>query len=46
MSISRPNHAEHPGMWRIRTLDGGLSDTANLSRAKDGAASMAITLAA
>jgi len=30
MRISRANDAAYPGMWRIRTLDGGLCDTANL----------------
>ena len=32
---------KYPGMWRIRTLDGTLSDMVNLSRAKDAARSIA-----
>jgi hypothetical protein len=30
-----------PGMWRVRTPDGWLSDMANLSRAKDAAMAIA-----
>ena len=33
--------ANWPGMWRVR-FGGGLSDMANLSRAKDAAASMVL----
>jgi hypothetical protein len=29
--------ANWPGMWRVRSPDGGLSDMANLTRAKDAA---------
>src|SRR5262245_56434398 len=32
----------HVGMWRIRHVDGGLSDLVNLSRAKDAAMSVAL----
>ena len=34
----------HPQMWRIRHPDGRLSDTVNLSRAKDAAISVALGL--
>jgi hypothetical protein len=30
-----------PGMWRVKTADGWLSDMANLSRAKDAAVAIA-----
>ena len=30
-----------PGMWRVRTSDGWMSDMANLSRAKDAASAIA-----
>ena len=33
--------ATYPGMWRVRTPDGGLSDMVNLSRAKDAAVAIA-----
>jgi hypothetical protein len=32
----------YPSMWRIHTRDGKLSDMANLTRAKDAAASLAM----
>lgn len=38
MAILEPD-ARWPGMWRVR-FGGRLSDMANLSRAKDAAASM------
>ena len=31
----------YPGMWRVRTPDGWLSDMANLTRAKDAAMAIA-----
>jgi len=31
-----------PGMWRVRLSDGYLTDTVNLSRAKDAAASLVL----
>jgi hypothetical protein len=31
-----------PGMWRVRRPDGGLSDLANVTRAKDATASVAL----
>ena len=31
-----------PGMWRVRLVDGWLTEMANLSRAKDAAASHAL----
>jgi hypothetical protein len=34
--------ATYPGMWRIRHPDGQLSDMANLIRAKDAAAAVAM----
>ena len=35
---------EWPGMWRVRMPDGHLTDTVNLPRAKDAAASLALTV--
>ena len=32
----------HPGMWRIRSLDGRLTDMANLPRARDAAVAIAL----
>ena len=32
----------YPGMWRVRLPDGGLSDLANRTRAKDAAMSIAL----
>jgi hypothetical protein len=34
----------HPGMWRVRSPDGRLSDMVNLTRAKDAAATMALAV--
>ncbi len=34
--------AKWPGMWRVRSLDGSLSDMVNLTRAKDAALSAAL----
>jgi hypothetical protein len=33
-----------PGMWRVRLPDGHLTDMANLSRARDAAPSLALTV--
>lgn len=33
---------EWPGLWRVRTPDGRLSDMVNLTRAKDAALSLAL----
>jgi hypothetical protein len=33
---------EWPSMWRVRMLDGHLSDMVNLTRAKDAALSLAL----
>ena len=33
---------EWPGMWRVRMPNGHLTDTVNLPRAKDAAASLAL----
>jgi hypothetical protein len=33
-----------PGMWRVRLPDGHLTDMLNLSRAKDAAASLMLTV--
>ena len=33
-----------PGLWRVRLPDGYLTDTVNLSRAKDAAASLALNV--
>src|SRR5215472_4108934 len=35
----------HPGMWRIRSLDGRLTDMANLPRARDAAVAIALETA-
>ena len=37
--LSVVRDAVHAGMWRIRHLDGSLSDTVNLARVKDAAMS-------
>jgi hypothetical protein len=34
----------YPGMWRIRRSDGSLSDMANLTWARDGAMSLALSM--
>ena len=34
----------YPGMWRIRSPDGRLTDMANLTRAKDAAVSIALRM--
>ena len=34
----------HPGMWRVRCPDGALTDTANLTWARDGALSIALAM--
>jgi len=35
---------KYPGMWRVRSAEGRLSDMANLTWAKDAAASMALAI--
>jgi hypothetical protein len=35
---------KYPGMWRVRSSDGRLSDMLNLTRAKDAAATMALAV--
>jgi hypothetical protein len=35
---------KHPGMWRVRSPDGGLSDMVNITRAKDAAATMVLAV--
>jgi hypothetical protein len=35
---------KHPGMWRVRCADGRLSDMANITWAKDAAATMALAV--
>jgi hypothetical protein len=35
---------KYPGMWRVRSPEGRLSDMANLTWAKDAAASMALAV--
>jgi hypothetical protein len=34
----------YPGMWRVRFLDGGVSDMANITWARDGAVSIALAM--
>lgn len=34
--------AKYPGMWRVRSRDGSLSDMVNRTRAKDAARSIAM----
>ena len=41
LAVVEPD-AKYPGMYRVRTKDGHLTDMVNLSRAKDAARSLAI----
>jgi hypothetical protein len=36
--------AKYPGMWRVRRPDGSLSDMVNLTRARDAARGIALTV--
>jgi hypothetical protein len=42
--VTIESDARHPGMWRVRYPDGRLSDMVNLTRAKNAAVSIALSL--